>query len=165
MRGNGTCSISMSHIPSPSLSTPCIGWLQRTQLHICTRPRTTSHAMEGAMRARHKTGRATCLYRLQFQRAHLSKVSTSSGHNIPLTRARIPFFTAVDDIHMTHLFFAPFFILALVLPRSSIPWVRVPEPPPTDPALSCHIAIDDNTTWVCAPDTLLTRDVDADDSY
>ena len=66
---------------------------------------------------------------------------------------------------MTHLFIAPFVILALVLPRSSIPWVRVPEPPPTDPALSCHLSMDDNTTWVCAPDTLLRRDVDADDSY
>lgn len=66
---------------------------------------------------------------------------------------------------MMHVLFVPFAMLALVLPRTSIPWVRVPEPPPTDPSLSCHLATDGNATWVCAPDVLLIRDVNADDSY
>lgn len=85
VRRNGTCSISMSYIPRAPLPTPCHRWLQRTQLHVRTRPRTTSYAMEGAMCTRHQTGWATCLHRVQFQRAHLSKVSTSSGHHTPLT--------------------------------------------------------------------------------
>jgi hypothetical protein len=66
---------------------------------------------------------------------------------------------------MTPALIVPFAILALVLPRSSIPWARVAEPPPTDPSLSCHLTTDDNATWVCAPDVLLRQDVDADDSY
>lgn len=66
---------------------------------------------------------------------------------------------------MTHFLLTPFAMMALVLPKSSIPWVRVPDPPPIDATLSCHLATDDNATWVCAPDVLLRRDVNADDSY
>jgi hypothetical protein len=66
---------------------------------------------------------------------------------------------------MTHTLFVPFAIFALVLPRTPIPWVRVPDPPPADATLSCYIATDDNATWVCAPDILLMDDVDPDDSY
>lgn len=96
-----------------------------------------------------------------FESVHFIRTSYSSDkHSIP------PFFSRVRrHRHMTHFLLAPFAILALVLPKSSIPWVRFPDPPPTDPSLSCHLATDDNATWMCAPDVLLTEDVNADDSY
>lgn len=49
-----------------------------------------------------------------------------------------------------------------LLPTGQWPWFVV-EARPNDPTLSCYV--DANQTWRCAPDTVLLRDVDNDDSY